>query len=307
MNLSNLIPSHLSSKLIHAAGSISRGLELSAEIAAYMTRAAVSGARISNDDQRLHFYTENVSRSCRKMMPILKFEIDPIGIERLDLEKRNYLFVSNHMSYVDIMVASSVRPFVFVTSRDMGEVFLLGKLAEMGGSVFVERRHRGQIEQDLNEITKTLRSGFNVMIYPEGTSTNGMQILPFKKTLLMAAVHAERDVVPVALKYMTLDGEAFNLANADRICWYGDMGFPESFAELVQFQSVQVKLEFLNPIPVSQWAREHFAQGENRDDGALRTRIAEAAWNQVQEAYFEGRPRDFKGHRREQMILKKES
>jgi 1-acyl-sn-glycerol-3-phosphate acyltransferase len=277
-------------------GSTARGAEVVSYIAGYMTQASAGKVLIRDREDRLRFYVENVSRWCQRALAAMRFEIECVGLENLDLKNKNYLFVSNHMSYLDVMIFSSKLPSVFVTSVDMGEVFFLGTLAEMGGSIFVERRSRQRVDQDLSVMSETLRSGFNIVIYPEGTSTDGQKLLPFKKSLLMSAVDAGRDVVPVALKYMEIDGEPFTKANADKVCWYGDMTFADHFLGLLTFKKVKVRLEFLEPIS---------SQPVNAKD-RIRTELAEKSWHAIQNAYFADRPAPF-GERREQMSLQTEA
>ncbi len=261
-----------------------RGGTIAGLIAAYMAQASMGKALIRDPHDRLRFFIENISRWGSKALKVLNFEIEVLGLEKLDLKNRNYLFVSNHMSYLDVLIFSAKVPSVFVTSVDMGQVFFLGTLAEMGGSIFVERRSRHRVDQDLSNMTNTLRNGFNIVIYPEGTSTDGQKLLPFKKSLLMSAVDAEREIVPVAMKYMSVDGEPFGKANADKVCWYGDMTFADHFLGLLKHREVKVQLQFLDPIS----SKPEGIPGER-----IRTELAEKSWHAIQSAYFGGRPVPF--------------
>ena len=206
---------------------------MAAMIGAYLAPASTRKLLFRAEQDRLRFFVDNVSRWCQRGMDTLHFKIETRGLDRLDLKNKNYLFVANHMSYIDVLVFSSKLPSVFVTSVDMGEVFFLGTMAELGGSIFVERRNRNQVDRDLSKMTETLKQGFNIVIFPEGTSTNGGQILPFKKSLLMCAVDSERDVIPFAIKFLTIDGEPFGAGNVDKIAWYGDITFVEHFLGLL--------------------------------------------------------------------------
>ncbi|CAN5396319.1 lyso-ornithine lipid O-acyltransferase [soil metagenome] len=263
---------------------------MAALIASYMSQATIGKAAIRDDDDRLRFFVENVSKWCRRALKIMDFEVECTGLEKLDLKNKNYLFVSNHMSYLDILIFSASLPSVFVTSVDMGEVFLLGTLAEMGGSIFVERRNRQRIDRDISKMTETLRRGFNIVIYPEGTSTNGQRLLPFKKSLLMSAVDSEREIVPVALKYMEIDGQPFSKDNADVVCWHGDMTFADHLVGLWKHRKIRVQVEFLEPI----------SPKLTTDGERIRTELAEKAWHAIQNAYFSGREVPF-GEKRAQM------
>lgn len=271
---------------------ISKGATMAALIAGYMSQATAGKTLIRDRQDRLRFFIHNVSRWCARALSTMDFEIECVGLDKIDFANKNYLFVSNHMSYLDVLVFSSKIPSVFVTSVDMGEIFFLGTLAEMGGSIFVERRNRQRIERDLTAMTETLREGFNIIIFPEGTSTDGQKMLPFKKSLLMSAVDAEKEIVPVAIKYMSIDGVPFSKANADTVCWYGDMTFADHLMGLWKHRSIKVQLQFMEPINTKQAS----------DGERIRTELAEKTWLAIQDAYFSGRPAPF-GEKRASMAF----
>ncbi len=102
----------------------------------------------------------------------------------------------------------------------MRETPLLGLLTELGGCIFVERRSRTKILDDLKSIVRPLQRGFKVVLYPEATSTNGEQVLPFKKALMMAAARAGVPIQPVVINFPEINGEPFSLKTRDYVCWY---------------------------------------------------------------------------------------
>lgn len=220
-------------------------------VGAYAAGAAWGKVSIKDRNERLRFFTQNVSKWTSRTLPLMNFEVSVIGYDAKMMAERNFLLVGNHMSYLDIFVLSSVQPCVFVTSVDMGQTPFLGQMAEMGGSLFIERRHRGQIEKDIGAMAEVLKSGHHVVIYPEGTSGDGQQLLPFKKGLLTSAVVAGRDLLPICLKYTEIDGEPFGRHNADKVCWYGDMTFAPHFLQLFERKSIKAELHFLDPIKVT--------------------------------------------------------
>jgi lyso-ornithine lipid O-acyltransferase len=230
---------------------------LSSLIARYAGEASWGKLRIKSRHERLGFFVNNVQKYSRRALETMNFELEVFGHDPFMMKERNFLLVCNHLSYIDILVTSSVQPAVFVTSVDMGQTPFLGPLAEMGGSIFVERRHRGRIGRDLGVMADTLRAGHHVMLYPEGTSSNGERMLPFKKSLLMSAVEAEVDILPMCIKYTEVDGEPFGPHNADRVCWYGDMSFAPHFLGLMNTKKVKAELHFLEPIPVTKESSRH--------------------------------------------------
>jgi 1-acyl-sn-glycerol-3-phosphate acyltransferase len=238
----------------------------------YAVREEIKSNRIKDAAARRRHLIEATARDSRVALRRMNISVDAVGYNAKMMSERNFLLVGNHMSYMDILVECTIQPSVFVTSVDMGHVPVLGKLAALGGSVFVERRHRGQVDQDLKAMSDVLREGFNVMIFPEGTSTDGKQILPFKKSLLMSAVEAGVDILPVCLKYTEINGEPFSPANADTICWYGDMTFTPHFLKLMTIKSLKAEVHFLEPIPVSK--------------DSTRNELAEKAYLAIHKCYF---------------------
>lgn len=191
---------------------------------------------------------------------------------RDNLFDRNYFMVCNHMSYLDILILSSVQPAVFVTSVEMEKTFFLGDMAKWGGSFFVDRVNRRKMKEEVQALVDLLNSQFNVFIFPEGTSTNGLEILPFKKSLFRVPFQTGFPILPICLKYRTIDGEPFSAANADRVCWYDDMTFAPHFLQLMGIKELVVDLHYLEPLNPQNYG--------NHGD------LASAARDQIAEAYF---------------------
>ncbi len=242
-------------------------------MAEYAGQATFGKLKYHDPQERLEFFTRNVSQYARRVLKLFNVDVEVKGVGPEIMKKRNFLVVSNHMSYVDILLLSSIQPCVFVTSVDLGEQFFLGPMAEMGGSIFVERRHRGQINRDIEVIANVLKAGHNVVIYPEGTSSNGERVLPFKRSLLMSAVHAGVDILPLTLKYVEIDGEPFSEKNRDRVCWYGDMPFFPHFLSLMKVRSIRAELYFHEPLAVTK--------------ESTRVELADACYRLISQTYGE--------------------
>tara|TARA_B100001248_G_scaffold262668_1_gene260608 strand:- start:12417 stop:13205 length:789 start_codon:yes stop_codon:yes gene_type:complete len=164
--------------------------------------------------------------------------------------KENHLLVGNHMSYLDVFVMAATVPTNFVTSVEIREVPILGFLCRIGGCLFVERRNKENLRKEIQEITTGLEKGLNVTIFPEATSTNGDEILRFRKPLYNAAIYAEKAIQPFCLQYLSIDGVPVSKNNRDEICWYGDMRFPKHFFNLLLKKEIKLQLSFLEPLHV---------------------------------------------------------
>jgi 1-acyl-sn-glycerol-3-phosphate acyltransferase len=93
-----------------------------------------------------------------------------------------------------------------------------------------------------------LKKGLNVSIFPESTSTNGEQVLRFRKPLFVAALHAGAPVVPFCLNYRLVGGEKINKVLRDKIFWYGDMAFAPHLWALSGAGGIEMDITFLPPI-----------------------------------------------------------
>ena len=97
----------------------------------------------------------------------------------------NYLIVSNHLSYLDVLAMISVLNTRFVTSMEVKHAAGLGWITDQAGCLYVERRSRKNLKTEINEISKALEGGFYVVVFPEATSTNGDGVLRFKRPLFI--------------------------------------------------------------------------------------------------------------------------
>lgn len=163
-------------------------------------------------------------------------------------KKADGLFVGNHIGFIDIMAVNSILPCLFVTSKEMHETPVLGLITEFAGCIYTDRKKRGNILDELGEMVSYLKEGFRVVLYPEATSHNGEEILPFKRTLMSAAAHAGVPIRPYVFNFVNIQGEPFNLKWRDKVCWYGDMTFYDSLWRAFTVKYIVAEIEFLKPI-----------------------------------------------------------
>lgn len=248
---------------------MNNALRFSQAIVSYFFKTFVRVRRLKDREDRRKFLVEQVHTDSKSLLDDLGFEVKVVGMKENVRPGTNYLVVGNHLSYMDPFVLVSVLPSLFVTSVDMRETPVLGQICEMAGCIFVERRNRTTIEKDIVEMTESLQSGMNVTIYPEGGTTNGLDVGPFKKSLLMSAVFAGVDILPVAIKYTSLDGVPWSPEISDQVAWYGDMGFGPHFLNMMKKKQVKVELHFLPPIKVTKESTRNELAHQARE--AIRT------------------------------------
>jgi len=163
-------------------------------------------------------------------------------------KKQHVLFVSNHVGFVDIFLLASIRPSLFITSVELKETPGLGTLTEMGGCLYVERRNKSNIQNEVKWIRKALEDGFNVVLFPEAMATDGQRVYPFKRTLLTAAAGTGVPIQPVVINYRKANGEKMSDQYRDYLFWYGENGFHHMTWKLLQLWSFEVEVEFLEPV-----------------------------------------------------------
>ena len=163
----------------------------------------------------------------------------------------HYFMVCNHMSYFDILVLTSIQPSVFISSVEMEKTFLLGDIAKLGGTFFVNRVNRRKLKEEVRVLMDIISHGFHVFLFPEGTSTNGLDILPFKKSLFRVPFQTGFSILPICLKYTFIDDQPFSKDNCDRVCWYDDMKFVPHAFQLMSIRQLKVDVHYLTPLKPS--------------------------------------------------------
>jgi lyso-ornithine lipid O-acyltransferase len=175
-----------------------------------------------------------LSRSSRRHLKIFGYSADVSG----DIPKKGLLF-SNHLSYLDILAISATTPAVFVSKADVRKWPLFGRFAAMAGTVFVNRERRTQVGEVNQEIETALAAGALVVIFPEGTSSDGKNILPFRTSLLELAARGGHEISAGWLHYELSDGDAGN-----EVCYWGDHSFFPHLLNLLGKKSVRATLRF---------------------------------------------------------------
>lgn len=138
------------------------------------------------------------------------------------LPERGTLLVSNHLSYMDVLVYMSQVDARLLSKAEVKQWPLLGPLARFGGTLFVDRARRKDLTRVLQEIRDTLDQGRGVVFFPEGTSGSGREVMAFKPSLFEVAAQGNLEVSTAALRYECPPAER---AAHWSIAWWGSMPF----------------------------------------------------------------------------------
>jgi lyso-ornithine lipid O-acyltransferase len=133
------------------------------------------------------------------------------------------LIVSNHVSWIDIVVLSAVAPLSFVAKREVATWPFFGWLAKLQRTVFVDRERRHSTKHSRTELETRLALGDRIVLFPEGTSHDGASVLPFKSSFFAAATAPDISIVPVTLVYKQHWGLPLARRNRGLFAWYADM------------------------------------------------------------------------------------
>jgi lyso-ornithine lipid O-acyltransferase len=176
------------------------------------------------------------------------------------IQNRGVLMVSNHTSYLDILVLGGSLECTFVAKSEVADWPFFGTFAKLQRTVFVDRQRRSKAGQSRDLIRERLKEGDALVLFPEGTSNDGNRVLPFKSALMGAAEseigtdlqgHVQHvPVQPISVTYVGMHGIPMGRENRPLFAWYGDMDLIPHLWESLVTGPVDVVVEFHAPMTV---------------------------------------------------------
>ncbi|CAN4267255.1 PlsC 1-acyl-sn-glycerol-3-phosphate acyltransferase [Methylophilaceae bacterium] len=165
------------------------------------------------------------------------------------------MFVANHISWSDIHALNSKIALRFIAKAEIRSWPIFGYLVAKANTLFIDRSKKQEAAKIVNITAASLIAGDNLCFFPEGTTTDGKQVLPFKSSVLQAAISANSVIWPVAIRYVNKDGSInTNMAYA------GETVLIESMLEVIKQKNALVELHFLSPIKTSGKDRHDLTQ-----------------------------------------------
>ncbi|HEX5508031.1 MAG TPA: lysophospholipid acyltransferase family protein [Pseudolabrys sp.] len=191
----------------------------------------------------------------RVLCKIMRIRVHVTGTQVRD---RPVLFVSNHVSWTDILVIGSLCPVAFVAKSEVRKWPLVGITAQIQRTVFVDRARRHQTAGAVAEIAKRLKGGTPVVLFAEGTSSDGNRVLPFRSALIGAlrdGANYETEkpflIQPMAICYTGAQGLPMGRQHMPLVAWYGDLDFMPHIKNLIKRGAVDAVVSFGEPIAAS--------------------------------------------------------
>lgn len=165
-------------------------------------------------------------------------------------------FVSNHISYADILALGSVVDVSYIAKAEVASWPVMGYLAKLAGTSFIERRSSHAATQR-DELTTRLEAGDRLVLFPEGTSNDGMRVRPFKSALFSVTQIADSPtpviVQPVSIAYTRLDGIPLRRMFRPYYAWFGDMTLVPHLVWLLGLGVVTIEITFHEPVPADRF------------------------------------------------------
>jgi 1-acyl-sn-glycerol-3-phosphate acyltransferase len=156
------------------------------------------------------------------------------------------MIVSNHLSYLDILALSAAVPCVFVSKAEVERWVIFGRYARWAGTVFVRRHDRTDAARANVSVAESLKDGVPVVLFPEGTTTDGHRVLRFHSTMLQPAIDVGVPVTPCAIAYELDDGDV-----GQEVGWWGGMTLLPHVWNLLGKRVIRARIAFGEPVPAS--------------------------------------------------------
>ncbi|AQV95299.1 1-acyl-sn-glycerol-3-phosphate acyltransferase [Cupriavidus necator] len=225
----------------------------------------------------------HIRRWSRRLLRICGVEVevvDATGVASPGAARQGAMVVSNHISWLDIYVIHSWQPVRFVAKSEIRSWPLIGWLCDKTGTIFIERGRKRDAHRVLHDITDVMLQGDLVGVFPEGTTTDGTEVLPFHANLMQAPISGGLPVQPLGLNYLDAATGQPTLAAA----YIGDTTLLQSLEAVLRAPLIKARL-VIGPalVPVSGDRRElansarevvaHLSQGAPEHAAAAARRL----------------------------------
>ena len=149
------------------------------------------------------------------------------------------IVASNHLSYMDVLLFSALGPCVFVSKSEVRRWPVFGILATAAGTIFVDRKRTRSTAEVNRQIENAMGSGVAVVLFPEGTSSEGATVLPFRSPLFEAAILSGGIITPAHVSYVLAEGSV-----EEDICYWGEMSFAPHLLKLLCLDGISARIRF---------------------------------------------------------------
>ena len=216
-------------------------------------------------EKKMHLCAHVMQWWARANCFILGIHITPTGSYK---QNDVFFIVSNHCSYLDILIIGTIMPSVFVSKSEVASWVFLGRMVKLAGTVFVDRESKIAAVRVLEAIKERLESGISVVVFPEGTTNDGLTIRDFKSTFFKAPIDSKVPILPLSIMYSHIDWMPVTPGTIDAVAWHSDMQFAPHFWNLLGLSRIDARIDFnppLYPFTEDRKTLSYFVLGKVKD------------------------------------------
>ena len=165
------------------------------------------------------------------------------------------LWVCNHISWLDILLLAGNNTVDFIAKTEVGKWPLIGYIVRKAGTLLIDRDNKFQAYRSLPLLQERIQTGMPIVVFPEGTTTNGNSTLPFKPMFYQAAIRENILVQPISLQYFDANGDV-----TDSVAFIDDDDFSISLKRILKQPKIIAEIHFLPVMSANDYHRKQLAQ-----------------------------------------------
>lgn len=189
--------------------------------------------------KKLHIPTNEFFKKNIAKVVLIIFNVDCKVTGKIP--KRPFFLISNHLSYLDIVVLSAILGGKYVAKKEVQSWPVFGFIAKQWGSLFIDRNQKKDLHRIVYLISESITNQSSIIIFPEGTSSAGQQVLPFYSSLLTWPAANNFPVHYACVSYAT---KSKKFTAAESICWWGDMAFLPHLKLMLSLPNISTQVTF---------------------------------------------------------------
>lgn len=225
-----------------------RGLKVAAHVAKSLF-VPTGASRISDRTSRKNF--DPLSLWCRDLLELLGIDV---AVEGRLPESGPFLLVANHISWIDILLIRSLFPARFIAKEEIALWPMVGAGARRAGTLFIARGRLSSLRTIIEQVSQNLEDGAPVAFFPEGTTTTGDRLLPFKSGIFESSVRTGVPVLPLAIRYENAPGSPTR-----SIAYTGGESFGASFWRTLGERRITARIVLCPPVHPEELSRKELA------------------------------------------------